>query len=105
LEYHAGTEALLRSVAAGHPNSSCRAAARRSLAIYLAGIADLSRTIDSERSYWVDRLGEDRVAQIRRINADRQMHEAGALAEQVSREYQEAGRTPDPKIEKLRLSK
>ena len=101
-QYHAGTEALLRSVAARHTNPRCRAAARRSLAIYLAGIADLSRTIDSNRAFWVDRLGEERVAQIRHQDRDRLLHEARALANELFKEYQESGRGPDAKIEKLR---
>jgi hypothetical protein len=92
--YHAGTETLLRCVAKGHPSWRFRAAARRSLAIYLTGIADLSRTIDSDRAHWVDRLGEDRVEQIRRLNPDRLMHESSALAEEISKENQEAGRIP-----------
>jgi hypothetical protein len=102
LQYYAGTETLLRCVAERHPMSRSRAGARRSLAIYLAGLADLSRTIDSDRAYWVDRLGEDRVEQIRRFNPDRLMQESSALAEELSRENQGAGRIPDPKIEELR---
>jgi hypothetical protein len=101
-QYHAGTEALLRSVAEGHPNWRSRAGARRALAIYLAGLADLSRTIDSDRVYWVNRLGENRVEQIRRLSADRLMHESAALAEELSKENQEAGIAPDAKIEELR---
>jgi hypothetical protein len=100
--YHAGTETLLRSAAKSHPSWRFRAAARRSLAIYLAGIADLSRTIDSDRARWVDRLGEDRVEQIRRLDWDRLMHESSALAEEISKENQAAGRIPDAKIEELR---
>ncbi len=101
-QYHAGTETLLRCVAQGHPSWRFRASARRSLAIYLAGIADLSRTIDSDRARWVVRLGEDRVEQIRRLNPDRLIHESSALAEEISQENQEAGRIPDMKIEGLR---
>jgi hypothetical protein len=101
-QYHAGTETLLRCVAEGHPSWRLRASARRSLAIYLAGIADLSRTIDSDRARWVVRLGEDRVEQIRRLNPDRLIHESSALAEEISQENQEAGRIPDMKIEGLR---
>ena len=100
-QYHAGTEALLRCAAAGHPSSRIRAGARRSLALYLAGLADLCRTIDSDRALWVNRLGEDRFAQIRRLNADRLMHESLALADEISRENQEAGKTPDARIEEL----
>jgi len=95
-QYHAGTETLLRRAAEGHPG------ARRSLAIYLAGMADLSRTIDSDRAHWVDRVGEDRVEQIRRLNPDRLMNESSALAEELSKANQEAGRTRDAKIEALR---
>jgi hypothetical protein len=101
-QFHAGTETLLRRVAEGHPNGRFRAAARRSLAIYLAGLAGLSRTIDSDRARWVDRLGEDRVAQIRRLNPDRLMDESRALAEKIAKENQAAGRIPDAKIEELR---
>ena len=101
-QYHAGTETLLHYVAEGHPSWRLRASARRSLAIYLAGIADLSRTIDSDRARWVVRLGEDRVEQIRRLDSDRLMHESSALAEEISKENQEAGRIPDAKIEGLR---
>jgi hypothetical protein len=104
-QYHAGTEALLRFVAKGDPNPRCRAAARRSLAIYLAGLAELSRMIDSERSRWVDRLGEDRVQQIGHLNPDRLLDEARALAEAISTENQQAGKLPDAKIEKLRTAK
>jgi hypothetical protein len=100
--YHAGTEKLLRCVAQGHPNWRFRAAARRSLALYLAGIANLSRTIGSDRARWVDRLGEDRVDQIRRLDADRLIHESSALAEEISKENQANGRIPDAKIEELR---
>jgi hypothetical protein len=99
--YHAGIETLLRCAAEGHPNSRTRAAARRSLAIYLAGLADLSRTIDSDRAHWVDRLGEDRVEQIRSLNRDGLMHESIALAAELSKENREAGRMPDEKIEEL----
>jgi hypothetical protein len=67
-------------VAVGHPDARFRAGARRALAIYLAGIADLARTIDSDRAHWVDHLGEDRVEQIRRLNPDRLMHESSVLA-------------------------
>jgi len=84
-QYHAGTETLLRCVAERHPNSRFRAAARHSLAIYLAGIADLSRTIDSDRAHWVDRLGEVRVEQIRRLDPDRLIHESRSLAEEVEK--------------------
>jgi hypothetical protein len=101
-QFHAGTEILLRRAAEGHPTRRFRAAARRSLAIYLAGLANLSRTIDSDRARWVDRLGEDRVVQIRRLNPDRLMLESRALAEEISKENQEAGRIPDAKIEELR---
>ena len=100
-QYHAATETLLRHVAEGHPNLRSRAGPA-SLAIYLAGIAGLSRTIDSDRAYWIDRLGEDRVEQIRRLNPDRLMQESSTLAEQLSKEYLEAGRIPDEKIEELR---
>jgi negative regulator of replication initiation len=102
LQYHAGTEMLLRREAEGHPGRRFRAVARRSLAIYLAGIADLSRTIDSDRVYWVERLGGDRVEQIRRLDPDRLMSEASALAEEISKENQEAAKVPDAKIEGLR---
>ena len=102
LQYHAGTEMLLRREAEGHPGRRLRAVARRSLAIYLAGIADLSRTIDSDRAYWVERLGGDRVDQIRRLDPDRLMSEASALAEEISKENHEAGKVPDAKIEGLR---
>jgi hypothetical protein len=100
--YHAGIETLLRCAAEGHPNSRTRAAARRSLAIYLAGLADLSRTIDSDRAHWVDRLGEDRVAQVRSLNRDRLMDESLALAEVLSNENRAAGRDADKKLEELR---
>jgi hypothetical protein len=101
-QYHAGTEAILRCAAERHPNSRTRAMARRSLAIYLAGLADLSRTIDSDRAHWVDRLGENRVEQIRSLNRDRLMHESIALAAELSKKNREAGRIPDEKIEELR---
>jgi hypothetical protein len=101
-QYYAGIEVLLRCVAEGRPSWRFRAAARRSLAIYLAGIADLSRTIDSDRAHWVGRLGEDRVEQIRRLNHDRLIHESAALAEEISKENREAGKIPDAKIEGLR---
>jgi len=100
--YHAGTETLLRRVADGHPNSRFRAGARRALAIYLAGIADPSRTIEPDRIQWVNRLGNDRVEQIRHLNLDRVMQESRALAEEVAHENHEAGRNLDPKIEALR---
>ena len=75
-QYHAGTETLLRRVAEGHPSWRLRAsAATSSLAIYLAGIADLSRTIDSGSHRWVVRLGEDRVEQIRCLSPDRVIQE------------------------------
>jgi len=98
-QHCAGTETLLRRVAEGHPNVRFRAGARRSLAIYLAG---LSRTIESDRARWVDRLGEDRVGQIRRLSSDGLMHESRAIAENLSKANLEAGRIPDPKIEELR---
>ena len=101
-QYHAGTETLLRRVAEGHPSWRLRASWRRSLAIYLAGLAGLTRTIDSDRARWVVRLGEDRVEQIRRLDPDRLIHESRALAEEISQENQEAGRIPDMKIEELR---
>ncbi len=101
-QYHAGIETLLRRVAEGHSDARFRAGARRSLAIYLAGLADLSRTIQSDRAYWVDRLGEDRVDQIRRLDPDRLVRESKSLAEEISKENQEIGRIPDPKIEELR---
>jgi hypothetical protein len=53
---------------------------------------------------WVDRLGEDRVVQIRRLNPDRLMVESRALAEEISKENRQAGRIPDAKIEELRKS-
>ena len=68
--YHAGTELLLRRVAEGHPDRRLREGVRCALTSYLAGITALSRTIDADRSYWVDRLGEERVEQISRLNAD-----------------------------------
>jgi hypothetical protein len=101
-QYHAGTEALLRRAAGGHPDLRFRAGARRSLAIYLAGIADLNRTIDSNRAYWIDRLGEDRVTQIRSLNRDRLLDESLALAEALSNENRAAGRDADKKLEELR---
>jgi hypothetical protein len=101
-QYHAGTEALLRRAAGGHPDLRFRAGARRSLAIYLAGIADLNRTIDSDRDYWIDRLGEDRVTQIRNLNRDRLLDESLALAEALSNENRAAGRDADKKLEELR---
>jgi len=103
--YHAGVEALLRRIVERPSDRSIRNGARRSLALYLAGLAELSRSIDSERSYWVDRLGEDRVDQIRGLDRDRLRREASALADVVSRENQETGRPADAKIEKLRIAK
>jgi hypothetical protein len=101
-QYHAATEALLRRAAGGHPDLRFRAGARRSLATYLAGIADVSRTIDSNRAYWVDRVGEDRVMQIRNLGRDRLLNESSALADELSNENQAAGRIPDKKVEALR---
>jgi hypothetical protein len=101
-QYHADIEALLRRAVGGHPDLRFRAGARRSLAIYLAGIADLNRTIDSNRAYWIDRLGEDRVTQIRSLNRDRLMDESLALAEALSDENRAAGRDADKKLEELR---
>ncbi len=101
-QYHAGTERLLRGVAESHPNPGVRAGARRSLAIYLAGLAGLSRSIDLDRAHWVDRLGEERVQQIGRMSRDRLREESRALAEEISAENREAGKTPDARIEALR---
>ena len=101
-EYHAGIETLLRRRAEGHPDSRFRAATRRSLALYLSGIAALSTTIDADRAYWVDRLGEERVEQIRRLDHKKVNREAAMLAEDLSRENKDAGRAPDPKIDMLR---
>jgi hypothetical protein len=103
-EYHAGIETLLRRRAEGHPNASCRAAARRSLALYLSGIAALSTTIDADRAYWVDRLDEERVEHIRRLDPQKLNREVAKLADELSRENKEAGRAPDPKIDMLRKS-
>jgi hypothetical protein len=101
-QYHAGTEKLLRSAAERHPNRRFRAGARRSLAIYLAGIAALSGRIDSDRAFWIDALGEDRVEQIRRRDRVRLIQESSALADELSKENQSAGKIPDAQIEKLR---
>jgi hypothetical protein len=101
-QFHAGTETVLRVVAEGHPDKRFRAGARRSLAIYLAALADLSRTIDSGRISWINRLGAERVEQIRRLDAEDLMQEARAVAEEVAKELKEAGSSPDPKIEGLR---
>ena len=102
--YNAGTELLLRRVAADGTARS-RLGAQRALAMTLAGISDLSRTIETDRGYWIDRLGKDRVEQIRRMDADRLLAEASALAEGLSEEYRKTGKTPDTKIEELRNGK
>jgi hypothetical protein len=71
-------------MADGHPDAQLRAAARRKLATYLAGLAVLSSTIQTDRAYWVDHLGENRVAQICHFDPARLKREASAHAAAAS---------------------
>jgi hypothetical protein len=84
-QYHAGTEILLRRVAEGHPDQRWRTAARRKLAAYLVGLADLSSTIQSDRAYWVDRIGGNRVEQICSFEPALLEREASELAAETPR--------------------
>jgi hypothetical protein len=100
--WYAGTERLLRRVAESHPNRPFRSVARRCLAIYLADLARMRSLVESNRGYWVTRLGEDRVKQFTQLDAQRLSREAEELADQLDREFKDGAAVPDPKIDDLR---